>query len=421
MNRNPFFYILSSILLPIGAILAPVTLTGQTEGCTDPYALNYNPQATINDGSCYYAETFFTPDQYLPLPSALDETSGLIYWMGGIWTFNDSGGDPRIYKIDTISGEIIQHVTISNGDNVDWEDIAQDDDFIYIGDFGNNAGNRKDLVIYKLAKDDIPSTGNVALSAEIIAFEYADQQSFVPNVNDNEYDCEAMISAGGYLYLFTKNWVSETSRLYQLSTDAGNYSILPIDTLNTEGLVTGAAYSAELDQVVLCGYSNYVPFIFLLFDFQDYDFFSGNKRRIVSSGMFALQTEGICFESGYRTFLSCEKSSLDQQVFTFSTAEWTDISLISVSELENKLDIQVHPNPVSEDELEVEILSPTGDYLRMMLYDSSGRVVLKRKFDAIPGKKGQSFNLQLPEINSGVYLLYILSGNLSARDKIIIQ
>jgi len=421
MNRKPLFFILSSILLLVAAILIPATLTGQIEGCTDPNALNYDPQANINDGSCYYPETFFTPEQYLQLPSALDETSGLIYWMGGIWTFNDSGGDPRIYKVDTITGDIIQHVTISNGDNVDWEDIAQDEDYIYIGDFGNNAGNRQDLVVYKLAKAGIPSTGNVTLPAEIIAFEYADQQSFVPSFNDNEYDCEAMICAGGNLYLFTKNWVSETTRLYQLSTDAGNHSILPIDTLDAEGLVTGAAYSAELDQVVLCGYRNYVPFIFLLFDFQGYDFFSGNKRRIVSSGMFALQTEGICFKTGYRTFLSCEKSSLDQQVFTFTTAEWTDISLISIHELENLLEIQVHPNPVSEGELRVEVLSPTGDNLRMTLYDSSGRVLLEKKYDAIPGKKGQSFYLQLPDNYSGIYLLYILSGNLSAREKIIIQ
>ncbi|MEE4256509.1 MAG: T9SS type A sorting domain-containing protein [Bacteroidales bacterium] len=421
MNRKPLFYMLSSILLLVAAILIPLTFTGQTEGCTDPYALNYDPQATINDGSCYYAETFFTPEQYLQLPSTLDETSGLIYWMGGIWTFNDSGGEPRIYKVDTISGDIIQYVTISNGDNVDWEDIAQDEDFIYIGDFGNNAGNRKDLVVYKLAKAGIPSTGNVTLPAEIISFEYADQQSFVPNFNDNEYDCEAMICAGSHLYLFTKNWVSETTRLYQLSTDAGAHSILPIDTLNTEGLVTGAAYSAELDQVVLCGYRNYVPFIFLLFDFQDYSFFSGNKRRIVSSGMFALQTEGICFKNGYRTFLSCEKSSLDQQVFTFSTAEWTDISLISIQEFENMLDVRVQPNPVSEDELRVEVLSPTEDNLRMMLYDSSGRVLIRKKYDAIPGKKGQFFHLQLPDNYSGIYLLYIMSGNLSAREKIIIQ
>lgn len=131
--------------LSVLALAMPICLIGQVEGCTDPQAMNYDPEATQNDGSCFYPETYFTPDQYLMLPSTVDETSGLIFWADGIWTFNDSGGDPTLYKVDTLNGEIIQHATITNGINVDWEDIAQDDDHIYIGDFGNNGGDRQDL------------------------------------------------------------------------------------------------------------------------------------------------------------------------------------------------------------------------------------------------------------------------------------
>ncbi len=94
-------------------------------------------------------------ETYSNLPDKVDETSGLIYLNGYVWTFNDSGGEPEIYKIDNESGKIIQTVRITNGENFDWEDITRDESFIYIGDFGNNWGTRKDLKIYKIAINDI--------------------------------------------------------------------------------------------------------------------------------------------------------------------------------------------------------------------------------------------------------------------------
>ena len=41
---------------------------------------------------------------------------------------------------------------MSNIKNTDWEEISQDKDFIYIGDIGNNSGNRDDLKIYRAGK-----------------------------------------------------------------------------------------------------------------------------------------------------------------------------------------------------------------------------------------------------------------------------
>ena len=40
------------------------------------------------------------------LPSEVEETSGLIFLNGKIITHNDSGDDPNLYEIDTISGTI---------------------------------------------------------------------------------------------------------------------------------------------------------------------------------------------------------------------------------------------------------------------------------------------------------------------------
>jgi hypothetical protein len=417
--KKSLFYIL--IICFALSIFITSHATGQVEGCTDPQALNYNSGATWNDGSCYYEETYFIPDHFTYLPAALSETSGLIYCLGGIWTFNDSGGEASIYKLDTINGEIIQTITISNGANVDWEDIAQDEDHIYVGDFGNNGGNRKDLLIYKLDKADIPATGNVSLNAEIIAYSYEDQDDFTPHYNENEYDCEAMICFEGNIYLFTKNWMSETTRLYTLPAEPGNYSILPVDSLDVSGLVTGAAHSDELDQVVLSGYRNYAPFLYLLFDYHENSFFSGNKRNIQMPGIFGAQTEGVCFKEGSTAFLSCEESLFNQQLFSFSTAAWTDTTILDIRESLNKLEIKVHPNPVDNSELSIDILNPARASYQVNIYDSSGKKVYSEKYSSPVGEAKYSFKVRIPEVRPGMYLLHILSGNLFAKEKVMVR
>ena len=76
------------------------------------------------------------------LPAEVIETSGLLFLNGKLITHNDSGDDSNLYEIDTITGNITRTVSVSNATNIDWEDIAQDDTYIYIGDFGNNNGTR---------------------------------------------------------------------------------------------------------------------------------------------------------------------------------------------------------------------------------------------------------------------------------------
>ena len=47
-----------TVLLAGGAPYSGVLALGETSdtpGCTDPTAVNYNPDATVDDGSCYYA------------------------------------------------------------------------------------------------------------------------------------------------------------------------------------------------------------------------------------------------------------------------------------------------------------------------------------------------------------------------------
>lgn len=284
----------------------------QKEGCNDPQAINYDKDAVMNDGSCLYSPKSVKPKTMVDhLPDSVMETSGLIWWKGSIWTHNDSEGGNYIFRLDSASGKIIQRVQVASAGNFDWEDMDQDHDYIYIGDFGNNWGSRTDLVIYKIAKAQIPDTGVVAAESERIYFSYGDQTDYSVRNRSNDYDCEAMISFGDSLYLFTKNWVSQSSRLYALPKVPGNYVIYPLDEFNADGLITGAALNGNNNELVLCGYRNYIPFVWVLSDYWKNDFFGGNKRRIDLRKLAGTQTEGVTWKDQRVFILSSEKTLIN--------------------------------------------------------------------------------------------------------------
>ena len=187
-----------------------------------------------------------TAEEKFALPNVLDESSGAIFFNGKLITHNDSGGENKLFELDTISGSITRTVTISNATNVDWEDMTQDDShFIYVGDIGNNNGNRTDLKIYKIDKSDYLNATTV--TAQTIDFDYANQSDFTSNTNNTEWDAEALISIDqNNLVLFSKNWVDNQTSAYLIPKIArGIFShfrpwLLPI---TSGGLVTGGTYN----------------------------------------------------------------------------------------------------------------------------------------------------------------------------------
>ena len=95
------------------------------------------------------------------LPAMLSESSGAVFFNGRFISHNDSGNENKLYELDTATGLILRTVHIQNAVNSDWEDLAQDATSLYIGDIGNNRGNRTDLKIYKIAKADYLASDTV--------------------------------------------------------------------------------------------------------------------------------------------------------------------------------------------------------------------------------------------------------------------
>ena len=244
----------------------------------------------------------------------LDETSGLLFYNNTLITHTDSGGKAELYEINPTTGAVTRTVEINNATNVDWEDIAQDSSYIYIGDIGNNSGDRTDLKIYKIPKADYNTTDG-AVTAEIIAFSYADQRDFTRLPNANNWDAEGLISYGDKLLVFTKNWADNCTNVYAIPKTSGTHSAVLVSSYNINGLITGADSSPDERLLYLVGYStSEAPFVYTIHNIpeQSLDVFSGvvseKMADIVSLGH---QVEGIAlFEmtpSGHRLYLSNEK------------------------------------------------------------------------------------------------------------------
>jgi hypothetical protein len=202
-------------------------------------------------------------------------------------------------------GKIKKKIILEDTINNDWEEISQDSSYLYIGDFGNNyAGNRVNLKILKIEKKSFLKEDPII---ETISFSYSDQTDFSPKKpNTTNLDCEAFIVTKDSIYLFTKQWKSSKTSIYTLPNKSGNHKAKLRETLDIKGLVTGATYIESKKMIALCGYSaKGKPFIYLLYDFKNHDFLSGNKRRISLKLSFH-QIEGITTQDGLHYYLTNE-------------------------------------------------------------------------------------------------------------------
>ena len=275
---------------------------GQISGCTDSLAKNFNPNATINDGSCIYELTSLKPENTRLLSDTLVENSGLITFDNLLWTHNDDH-DTTIYGIDSI-GKIQKKIKLENVINTDWEAISQDSNYIYIGDFGNNLfGNRKDLHILRIEKKSFLINKPVI---DTISFSYSNQTDFsIKKGNTTNFDCEAFVVSQDSIYLFTKQWSQNKTAIYTLAKKPGTYLAQYKETLDVEGLATDATLTPK-NEIVICGYTKmFQTFIYLISDLNNFEFSLANKRRFQLSLNYH-QIEGIATFDGKLFYLTNE-------------------------------------------------------------------------------------------------------------------
>ena len=340
----------------------------------------------------------------------LDENSGLIFYNNNIITFNDSGGEANLYEINASTGNITRTVTITNATNVDWEDITQDASYIYIGDIGNNNGNRTDLKIYKIAKNDYNGSDDIAV-AEIISYSYADQLDFTSNPNNTNWDAEGLISYSDQLLIFSKNWVDNRVNVYSIPKTNGTHSALLKSSYNTNGLITSAEISLNENIIYLIGYSSsQAPFMYTIHGIPNnsLDIFSGVISEKISNIVpLGNQVEAIAlFEitpNQHRLYISNEKFIFSYEDITiiFPPKLWlieidAETFTLDVLDITSDLTFTIFPNPFDK----TLKLSERVD--EIIIFDLLGRILAKQQYV----KK-----LSLEILNSGHYIAHIKINN----------
>ena len=375
-------------------------------GCTDPQAINFDAAAIENDGSCFYETTAYNLDLVADLSDDdLAENSALSLFNESLWTINDGGNNTVIYELDT-TGSIIREVYVEGVNNVDWEAVTQNEDHLFIGDFGNNSGGRQDLNIIKINKSDLLDNISDTVFGQTLFFKYSDQVDFSGPTNAHNYDCEAFIATADSLYLFSKNWQNQEVRKYVLPFEwAGEYEAVYTESHNVEGLITDATIDPVSNSIILLGYYDLGPgiynsFVWMLWDYSSGNIFSGNKRKLEIGNMLTLgQTEGICLRpSSFRGYLSSEQISslitIPPKLFAFNFEQFLSNSTVAVGESQGQIKVYCYPNPFQS---KVFISNYKGEF---QLYSAlKGKLLCEGLYD----KQGLDFST-LPK---GLYLLKV--------------
>ena len=286
-------------------ILLTNVAQAQIEGCRDALAKNYNPNTLVNDGSCVYKNTEIKATASYKLSDSIIETSGLITFDKLFWTHNDDH-DTLLYGLDS-KGKIQKKINLKGVKNIDWEEISQDSTYLYVGDFGNNhRGNRTNLQLLRIEKKSF--LANVPI-IDTIAFRYENQTDFTPQKsNTTNFDCEAFVVLQDSIYLFTKEWSTNKTSIYRLPKTPGNYFAKYKESLNVQGLITGATLSPSKKEIVLTGYTKkYTTFLYLLYNYKNTNFSTGNKRKIKLKLPYH-QIEGITTPDGSIFYITNEST-----------------------------------------------------------------------------------------------------------------
>lgn len=244
------------------------------------------------------------------LPHKLTENSGIVPAKDStLWFVMDRGNPDKIYQVN-YEGDLLKELKVKNAKNHDWEDLASDGDNVYIGDFGNNSNDRKNLAIYKIPNPNA-ATGD-DIEAIKIEFNYPEQKDFPPKKKKLLFDAEAFFYYQNNFYIVTKNRThpfNGEALLYKVPAIEGKHQaqylgsfVPPKGKIN--GQVTSADISPDGRTIVLLGNGT----LWVFTDFTMDNFLSTGTLKTIDLGVYT-QLESVCFTNNNTLLLSDEESS----------------------------------------------------------------------------------------------------------------
>ncbi|RAJ08153.1 hypothetical protein [Arenibacter echinorum] len=245
------------------------------------------------------------------LPHKLTENSGMVPAKDStVWFVMDRGNPDKIYQVN-YKGDLVKELKVKNAKNNDWEDMARDENGnVFIGDFGNNSNDRKNLAIYKIPDPNEENGDDI--EAEKIEFNYPEQKDFPPKKNKMLYDAEAFFYYRNNFYIITKNRTQPfngEALLYKVPAVEGKHKaqylgsfIPPKGKRNRQ--ITSADISPDGKTIVLLGNGT----LWVFTDYVSDNFISSGTLKTIDLGVYT-QLESVSFTNNNTLLLSDEESA----------------------------------------------------------------------------------------------------------------
>lgn len=182
----------------------------------------------------------------------IKECSGIVKsrrYADIFWVHNDSGNPPALYAVRR-DGTLVREYVIG-APNVDWEDIATDDEgHLYIGDIGNNKGRLPLRAIYRVAEPDPSKPAEKPLKVDLATYYRFDK--------NGRFDAEGLFIRGKTAYIISKFFDGREAEVFALPLDPPAPLLSPAtprQVATLHGFVdpaTGADLAADGSRLAVC-------------------------------------------------------------------------------------------------------------------------------------------------------------------------
>jgi hypothetical protein len=197
----------------------------------------------VGSAGCGYGQTHPVAEVQEKL---LTEASALVAsqrWPGVYWTLNDSKNEPMLFAADQ-QGKSRGRFRVSNAENVDWESLQLGPDgyggaALYVGDTGNNKGNRRDMVIYRVSEPE-----PVAARSGTLTTTRAEAFRFVYPGGPRNTEAMLVHPVTGEILLITKE-PDGHSLVFRMPTPLNSKRVATLEQVGTVD-VTGLAAPGDL-------------------------------------------------------------------------------------------------------------------------------------------------------------------------------
>lgn len=268
-----------------------------------------DPVEPVNPEEEPLPEFLSTPSSYPIQRGIMDQSSGIVpskSMLGNIWVTENGNTSPSLYLLSTV-GEYQGKVDLPLF-NRDWEDMAsgpgpiENQNYIYIGDIGDNANVHQSYMVYRLKEPNSLTDQNLDLVT--IPFRYQDRDAM---------DVEAMFVDPNTkdIYFVSKRQLFSV-RVYRLkypySLDTQNVA----EFLGTipHSIITAADMSSDGKQLLIKDYN--AVFYWRLKESETIFEALSRTRDVGAPYYVEPQGEAICFDvnnSGYFTLSELSNAS----------------------------------------------------------------------------------------------------------------